>query len=169
MNEIVTDIFTGAWFPKRTGTTSTATWFATPRAISASIRPSHRSDARSQKRIESRFRRRDFALAVVSGFTPGYARVRSRKNRIISLVASGPLGSVKDPRGSPPNHACAAPCTSQCSTTILSLSSLKVVRVKEYPPGVSPAQLSTAAADSLQPSSVFAAIVSVAICSPLLG
>jgi hypothetical protein len=60
---------------------------------------------------------------------PAYARVRARKNRIISRVASGPLGSVKDPRRSPPNHACAAPCTSQCSTTILSLSSLNSVHV----------------------------------------
>src|SRR5208282_777063 len=90
---------------------------------------SHRLDTTSQKRFERGLRLRNFAPAAALGLTPGYPRVRLRKNRIISLVASGPLGSVNDPRGSPPNHACAAPCTSQCSTTILSLSSLKIVHV----------------------------------------
>jgi hypothetical protein len=33
----------------------------------------------------------------------------SRKNRSISLVASGPRGSVKEPAGLPPDHAWPAP------------------------------------------------------------
>ena len=33
----------------------------------------------------------------------------------ISVLALGPRASVYEPRALPPDHACAAPCTTQCS------------------------------------------------------
>ena len=48
----------------------------------------------------------------------------SRKKRTISLAASGPRGSVKEPAGLPPDHACAAPWISQCSKTARPLGSV---------------------------------------------
>ena len=53
----------------------------------------------------------------------------SRKKRSISRVASGPRGSVKEPAGLPPDHACVAPWISQCSNIARPLGSVWIVRV----------------------------------------
>lgn len=81
------------------------------------------------RRLEASDVKRPFAETKKAFGAPTYARTRSRKNRIISFDASGPFGSVWDPRGSPPNQACAAPCTSQYSTVTFPFPSLKILRV----------------------------------------
>jgi hypothetical protein len=53
----------------------------------------------------------------------------SRKKRSISRVASGPRGSVKEPAGLPPDHACPAPWISQCSKIARPPGSVWIVRV----------------------------------------
>ena len=53
----------------------------------------------------------------------------SKKNRIISRLASGPQGSVYDPAVLPPDHACPPPCNTHCSRTGRPLSPMNMVRV----------------------------------------
>jgi sulfite reductase (NADPH) hemoprotein beta-component len=53
----------------------------------------------------------------------------SRKKRSISLAASGPRGSVKEPAELPPDQACPAPWISQCSNIARPLASVWMVRV----------------------------------------
>ena len=57
------------------------------------------------------------------------ARGCARKNRTISRDASGPLLSVKEPLGSPPDHACPAPCSVHDSRCARPLEAAYTVRV----------------------------------------
>jgi Phage integrase, N-terminal SAM-like domain. len=53
----------------------------------------------------------------------------SRKKRSISLVASGPSGSVQEPAGLPPDQTCPTPWIFQCSNIPRPVASLRTVRV----------------------------------------
>ena len=82
-------------------------------------------DEKAAERLGKRCRRKGLLVSPVTLRTrvpcrrpyEAPARTWERKNRTISAEASGPVGSVNDPLRLPPDHACPAPCTTQCSTT----------------------------------------------------
>jgi hypothetical protein len=98
----------------------------------------------------------------------------ARKKRSISRDASGPLGSVYEPSGAPPDQACDASSTSQCSASVGASAPAfaarqTVRRTRRWPAAVLPETFSATAS---MPSSAAAmtasplAAVTVASASP---
>lgn len=78
-------------------------------------------------------------LATATMLQPRVApREWLRKKRSISREASGPFGSVYEPLLLPPDHACPAPCTTQCSATALPSRSRRMLLVYVRPLGAAP-------------------------------